>query len=144
MPKKAAVLGCGLVGATMARDLAGDGEFEVTAYDVSQANLDRLKDTPRLKTECRDLGGPEQIKQAVAAADIVVGAMPSMLGFMTLRAVIESGKAFADISFMVEDQTELDGLAKKHGVTAVVDCGVAPGLANIIIGHCCRWGCFSS
>lgn len=136
MPKKAVVLGCGLVGATMARDLAGDGDFEVTAFDVSQANLERLKDTPRLKTECRDLGGPEQIKKAVAAADIVVGAMPSTLGFMTLRAVIESGKPFADISFMVEDQTALDGLAKKHGVTAVVDCGVAPGLANIIIGHC--------
>jgi saccharopine dehydrogenase-like NADP-dependent oxidoreductase len=136
MPKKAVVLGCGLVGATMARDLAGDGEFEVTAYDVSRANLDRLRDIPRLKTECHDLGGPEQIKKAVASADIVVGAMPSTLGFMTLRAVIESGKPFADISFMVEDQTELDGLAKKHCVTAVVDCGVAPGLANIIIGHC--------
>lgn len=136
MPKKAVVLGCGLVGATMARDLAGDCDFDVTAFDVSRANLDRLKDCPRLKTECRDLGGPEQIKRAVADADIVVGAMPSTLGFMTLRAVIESGKPFADISFMVEDQTELDGLAKKHGVTVVVDCGVAPGLANIIIGHC--------
>lgn len=136
MPKKAVVLGCGLVGATMARDLAGDGEFDVTAIDVSQANLERLKGFPRLRTECRDLGGPAQIKQAVANADIVVGAMPSTLGFMTLRAVIESGKPFADISFMVEDQTELDGLAKKHGVSAVVDCGVAPGLANVIIGHC--------
>jgi lysine 6-dehydrogenase len=136
MPKKAVVLGCGLVGATMARDLAADPSFEVTAFDVSQKNLDRLKGFPRLTPQCRDLGGPDQIKKAIADADIVVGAMPSTLGFMTLRAVIESGKPFADISFMIEDQTELDGLAKKKGVTAVVDCGVAPGLANIIIGHC--------
>ncbi len=136
MPKKAVVLGCGLVGATMARDLAADPDFVVTACDISQKNLDRLQGCPRLTTQCQDLGGPDQIKKAIGDADIVVGAMPSTLGFMTLRTVIESGKPFADISFMIEDQTELDGLAKKHGVTAVVDCGVAPGLANIIIGHC--------
>ena len=30
---------------------------------------------------------------------------------------------------------ELDGLAKKHGVTAVIDCGVSPGLSNMIVGY---------
>jgi saccharopine dehydrogenase-like NADP-dependent oxidoreductase len=29
----------------------------------------------------------------------------------------------------------MDALAKAKGVTAVVDCGVAPGLSNMIVGH---------
>jgi saccharopine dehydrogenase-like NADP-dependent oxidoreductase len=29
----------------------------------------------------------------------------------------------------------LDALAKQHGVTAVVDCGVCPGLSNVAIGY---------
>jgi large subunit ribosomal protein L6 len=39
-----------------------------------------------------------------------------------------------DISFMSEDPLQLDGLARGKGVAAVVDCGVAPGLANMITG----------
>ena len=40
-----------------------------------------------------------------------------------------------DISFMPEDFMQLDDLARKNGVTAVVDCGVAPGMSNIILGY---------
>jgi saccharopine dehydrogenase-like NADP-dependent oxidoreductase len=35
----------------------------------------------------------------------------------------------------MEDALGLDELAKKNGVTAVVDCGVAPGSSNIILGY---------
>lgn len=133
--KKAVVLGCGLVGATMARDMAAGSDFEVTVLDAAEKNLQRLSGVKAITTRQADLGTPAAIVSAVAEADIVLGAMPSALGFMVLRAVIEAGKPFADISFMIEDQTELDDLAKSRGVTAVVDCGVAPGLANLIIGH---------
>ena len=40
-----------------------------------------------------------------------------------------------DISFMPEDFLKLDDLARKHDVTAIVDCGVAPGMGNLILGH---------
>ena len=136
MKKTVIVLGCGLVGSTLARDLAADSGFAVAVADVSRANLDRLSAEAGIRTIQTDLSAPERVKQLVADFDLVVGAMPSVLGFQTLRAVIESGKSFSDISFMIEDATELDELAKQHGVTAVFDCGVAPGLANMIIGHC--------
>jgi len=136
MKRKAVVLGCGLVGATMARDLAADPSFEVTAVDSSEKNLRRLAGVPNIGALAVDLGTPERVKAAVTGFDLVVGAMPSTLGFATLRAVIESGKPYVDISFMIEDATQLDALAKKRGVTAVVDCGVAPGLANFVIGYC--------
>jgi saccharopine dehydrogenase-like NADP-dependent oxidoreductase len=40
-----------------------------------------------------------------------------------------------DISFMAEDALQLDGLARDRGLTAVVDCGVAPGLSNLAVGR---------
>jgi lysine 6-dehydrogenase len=136
MTKKALVLGAGMVGATIARDLAADDRLRVTAADVSQKNLDRLAGVPNLTTLRADLGSPERIRALVKDFDIVAGALPSILGLQTLRAVIEAGKPYADISFMAEDPEPLDARAKERGVTAVVDCGVAPGLANMIIGHC--------
>ena len=135
MKRKATVLGCGLVGATMARDLATDGDFEVTALDVNSENLRRLEAAPNIRIRQADLGRPEKVKAAIEGCDIVVSGLPSVFGFQTLRAVIESGKPFCDISFMPEEALELDRLAKQHGVTAVVDCGVAPGLSNMIVGH---------
>jgi saccharopine dehydrogenase-like NADP-dependent oxidoreductase len=136
MKKKVIVLGCGLVGATIARDLAADPDLDVTVADVSRRNLDRVARTPGLATRESDLGSRAAVAEAIAPFDVVAGAMPSALGFMVLQAVIEAGKPFCDISFMPEDPLELDARAADRGVTAVVDCGVAPGLANLVIGRC--------
>jgi saccharopine dehydrogenase-like NADP-dependent oxidoreductase len=57
------------------------------------------------------------------------------MGFQTLRTVIEAGKKVVDISFFGEDPFQLDELAQTAGVTAVVDCGVAPGLSNMMLGY---------
>ena len=40
-----------------------------------------------------------------------------------------------DISFFPEDPFQLDDLARKNNVTVITDCGVAPGMGNIILGH---------
>jgi lysine 6-dehydrogenase len=40
-----------------------------------------------------------------------------------------------DISFFPENALNLDDLAKKHGVTVAVDCGIAPGMSNLFLGH---------
>ncbi|MCC7291102.1 MAG: saccharopine dehydrogenase NADP-binding domain-containing protein [Phycisphaerales bacterium] len=135
MAKKVVVLGCGMIGATMARDLAYEGRFDVVALDVDERHLAMLDGLRGCCTGRADLSDVAALKRAVAEADVVVGAMPSRFGFQTLRAVIEAGKPFADISFMPEDALQLDALARKRGVTAVVDCGVAPGLANLLIGR---------
>jgi lysine 6-dehydrogenase len=136
MKKKAIVLGCGLVGAAMARDLAADSDFEVAVADVSEGNLSKIASVANLRAIRSDLSSTEKLKAIIEPFDIVVGAMPSSLGFQTLRTVIECGKSLCDISFMIEDPTELDSLAKQRGVTVVFDCGVAPGIANMIIGYC--------
>ena len=136
MPK-AVVLGAGLVGSVMAADLAEDEAFEVTLADLRPEALRRAQAATanRLSTCEVDLSDPARVRETVAPFDIVLGALPSTIGYQSLRAVIEAGKSYCDISFMSEDALELDEQARSRGVTAVVDCGVAPGLSNMIAGH---------
>ncbi|MBL0209789.1 MAG: saccharopine dehydrogenase NADP-binding domain-containing protein [Holophagaceae bacterium] len=124
------VLGAGRVGATMARDLAPD--FQVTVADVSDAALSRLQG---LGTRKADLSTPAGVAEAVEGADLVIGAVPGFMGFETVKAVLEAGKDIVDISFFPEDPFLLDGLATQQGRVAVMDCGVAPGCGNILLGH---------
>jgi saccharopine dehydrogenase-like NADP-dependent oxidoreductase len=133
---KLIVLGCGLVGGPMAIDLASEPTFEVTAVDRNQEALNALASRAgSIKTERRDLGDPKEIGALIADHDIVLNAVPGFMGFETLRAIIEAGKNVVDIAFYPENPFDLDELAKARGVTAVVDCGVAPGLSNMLVGH---------
>lgn len=135
MKKNAIVLGCGLVGATMARDMAADPDFAVTAADIREDSLRRATSIAKVTAQELDLSDPARVRAAVRDHDIVLGALPSRLGVQTLQAVIDAGKPYCDISFMPEDALVLDAAAKAAGVTAVVDCGVSPGLSNLLIGH---------
>ncbi len=137
MSQRAVVLGCGLVGATMARELARESGFEVTAADLSEPNLRKVAQQGRVATLKLDLSDPECVAKTVGDFDIVLGALPSRFGFQTLRAVLQAGKPYCDISFMPQDAMELDKIAKEHRDTAVVDCGVSPGLSNMMVAIGC-------
>jgi saccharopine dehydrogenase-like NADP-dependent oxidoreductase len=132
---KAIVLGCGLVGGLIAKDLAKDKDFQVTVADINEKKLDELTKETDIRGIKTDLSSSEAIRKIVVDQDIVIGAVPGFLGFNMLRSVIEAGKNIVDISFMAEDTLSLDELAKKNGVTAVVDMGVAPGMSHMIVGY---------
>jgi len=132
---KAIVLGCGLVGGLIAKDLAKDKDFQVTVADIDEGKLNKLTKGLGIQEVKVDLSDSEAIKKIVGDKDIVIGAVPGFLGFNMLRSVIEAGKNVVDISFMAEDTLSLDELAKKKGVTAVVDMGVAPGMSHMIVGY---------
>ena len=129
---KIIILGAGLVGGPMARDMAADKEAKVTAVDVSSKALDRLKKFPRIITVREDLADTRNLKKAIRDADLVISAVPGFMGFKTLRAVLEEGKNAVDIAFFPEDPFALDRLARTKRLTAVVDCGVAPGMSSIL------------
>jgi lysine 6-dehydrogenase len=133
--KRIAVLGCGLIGNVIARDLASDPGIDVTVFDRSEEALARLASVPGITTGTADLADADSIRRAVASADVVVGAVPGFLGRNMLRSVISAGKPIADISFAPEDPLDLDDEARSAGVTAVVDCGVSPGLSNFAAGR---------
>lgn len=129
------VLGSGLVGAPMAVDLSRNKQFNVEVADIDPQSLKRLEKKYRIKGIRKDLSKPETVKKLVSGYDMVINAVPGFMGFRTLKAIIEAGKNVVDIAFFIEDPFELDKLAKKKNVTAIMDCGVAPGMCNILIGY---------
>lgn len=133
--QKIIVLGSGLVGAPMALDLARDPKFLVSVADISTEALQKCDVNKAIHTVQADLSDAGRVKELVADQDIVLNAVPGFLGYQTLRAVIEAKKDVVDIAFFPEDPFMLDEHARRNGVTAIVDCGVAPGMSNVLVGH---------
>ncbi len=129
------VLGSGLVGKAIIKDLAQERDFHITAVDINKENLEEVKAEQRVNCIQADLREASRLMSLVEKCDLVVSAVPGFMGFETLRTIIEAGKNVVDIAFFGEDPFLLDDLAKSKGVTAVVDCGVAPGLSNVIVGY---------
>jgi len=132
---KILILGAGLIGGPMALDLANDPNFQVTVADINKDVLQALADSHPVKPIQMDLSFPDEVTRLVAGYDMVINAVPGFMGFNTLKAVIEAGKDVVDIAFFIEDPFELDELAKEKNVTAIMDCGVAPGMCNVLIGY---------
>jgi saccharopine dehydrogenase-like NADP-dependent oxidoreductase len=130
---KIVVLGAGMVGRAMAMDLAH--KHQVTVADISEENLKRLLGKPDIITRKADLSKKANIQELIKDCELVVNAVPGFMGYKTTEAVIEMGKNIVDISFFPENGLELEQLAKEKGVIAVIDCGVAPGMGNVILGH---------
>lgn len=133
MKKRIVVLGAGLVGSAIARDLSK--VHDVTSIDNNPRAFEKFGQYPNIETVTANLDDPQKIKALIGDFDLVVGAVPGFMGYQTMKAVIEAGKNMVDISFMSEDFLQLNGLAQKHKVSVVADCGVAPGMGNIILGH---------
>jgi len=135
MKKKVVVFGCGLVGRVIVRDLSRDDELSVTVVDRSESALESVERLPLAERLVTDLSDPTELARVASRHDLVVGALPGFLGFASLRSVIDVGVPYVDISFMPEDPLLLHEAAVSKGVTAVVDCGVAPGMSNLIVGR---------
>ncbi len=128
------VLGAGMVGSAIAIDLAKN--HTVTVTDFNQNALDKIQSKFKtITTLLLDITDKIALQKTITPFDLIICAVPGFLGFETLKAIIEAKKNVVDISFFPENSLDLNKLAKENSVTAIVDCGVAPGMGNFILGH---------
>ena len=132
---KITVLGAGLVGAPMAVDLAKDKEFDISVVDVNIDNLNKIEKSYSITKIQKDLSDHESVKEVIGNSNIVVNAVPGFMGFEILKTIIDTGINVVDIAFFPEDPFVLGDVAKEKGVTVIMDCGVAPGMSNILVGY---------
>lgn len=131
---KIIVLGAGMVGSAMAIDLAKT--HQVTSADLDTKSLEKIQSKlPDIKTLQMDVTKKEALIKVLQKFDLIICAVPGFLGFQTLKTIIEAKKDVVDISFFPENALELNELAAQNKVTAIVDCGVAPGMGNILLGY---------
>ena len=132
--KKVIVLGSGMVGSAMAIDMAH--QHRVTLIDIDKKVLEKAKQKcSSLDIQQMDVTNADALHKMIKPYDLVICAVPGFLGFETIKTVINTGMNLVDISFFPENPLDLDALAKKKKVTAIVDCGVAPGMNNLIAGY---------
>ena len=129
------ILGAGLVGTPIALDLANNPAFTVTLVDKCEAALKRAQKHPRIQAEIRDLSNAAKVSEIVKPFDLVLSAVPGFRGFQTLEAIIDAGRNVVDIAFSPEDPFLLHKKALQKNITAIVDCGVAPGMSHLLTGY---------
>lgn len=128
MTKKILVLGGGRQGRVIAEDLAKD-------HSVTVADSRELTDIEGVKTIVTDLSHFDELCFHMASYDLVVGALPAALGYQAAQAAIAAQRSYVDIAFYEEDAAELHDQAKAAGVAIMPDCGLAPGISNLVIGR---------
>jgi saccharopine dehydrogenase-like NADP-dependent oxidoreductase len=131
--KKIIILGAGMVGKAMAIDLSK--KYKVKSIDIDKESLDFLSNNYEIESELVDVTNEQALSAAIKDFDLVISAVPGFLGLETIKRVIKNKKDLVDISFLPEGVMDLDKMAKEHGVTVIMDCGVAPGMPNIIAGY---------
>ena len=132
MKKRVAVLGGGLIGSVVASDLSKDEGLEVVVFDSNPEVVDKLGKCSAFKTFTKDLSKERSVQNLLKDFDIAIGAVPGFLGMKIIREVIEAGKNAVDISFSESDYFVMDKIAKERNLTILIDCGVAPGMSNIL------------
>lgn len=146
---RVAVLGTGLIGRMIMRELAHSQVFsEVLAVDASAeraqdavaaatASAPSRHGLPAVRSVTADLGSYEALVDLLKGVDIAVAALPDSLSFAANKAAVEAGCHLVDLvgAEYPEKRAALDAPAKENGVLVVTGCGVAPGIANVLAGR---------
>jgi len=125
---KILVLGAGLIGAVVARELAKSGA-EVL---VGDRETKRIPGCEYLKMDFADRSSLVDIMSG--GYDVVASAVPGRFGFGVMEAAIRAGVDLVDVSFGEQNSLLLMERARREGIIIVPDCGVAPGLSNLLVG----------
>ena len=137
------VIGAGKQGSACALDLLQ--QPQVTKVILADKAVDSLPDSltpfkadPRLELRRLDLNDETTVRAAMAGVQSVLSAAPYYFNEPLAKLAIETGAHFADLGGNTEivfQQKKLDGAAKAKGVSVIPDCGLAPGMVNILAGE---------
>ena len=134
------VLGAGLQGSACAYDLLQNPA--ITEVRLADQRVDRLPaflqsyiGKGRLTTIQLDVKDAKAVAAAMAGVQSVMCALPYYLNLPMTEAAIAAGAHFCDLggnTEIVQQQQRLTASAEAKGVTVVPDCGLAPGMVNIL------------
>jgi saccharopine dehydrogenase-like NADP-dependent oxidoreductase len=136
---KVLILGCGNIGSVATKDLAKSiSSIGVVVADKSETRAKEVAERigkDNVSWIQLDATNPSKLANALKDFDLVMGFLPGKIGYRLTKACIDAGKDLVDVSFMSENPLALTDNAVKANVTIVPDCGLAPGISNILVGH---------
>lgn len=132
------ILGAGQQGRAIAFDLLQDPDNEVVLADNDPDLLEDVYswlDDARVDLEPVDADRRDEVRAAMEDADVAISALPYRFNLQVTTDAIATRKSLVDLggnNDIVAAQLELDPEAREAGITIIPDCGLAPGLANIL------------
>ncbi len=136
---KILVLGYGNIGSVLAADLAES--MPSSTFVIAGRRPDRAEEIAvsihkeNVSSIQLDANDFHELVRTMKEFDLVVGTLPANLGYQSVKAAIDAQVDAVDVSYMPENPLTLHEDALKADVTIVPDCGVAPGLSNLLVGH---------
>lgn len=136
---KMLVLGAGLQGSACAFDLLQNPA--VTEVRLGDIQLDQLPDFlapysgKRLIPTPLDVRDREAVLGVMRECDAVMSAIPYYFNLEMAKHAVEAGVHFCDLGGNTEivfQQKKLHQRAAEKGITIIPDCGLAPGMVNIL------------
>jgi lysine 6-dehydrogenase len=133
------VLGAGLQGSACAYDLLQNPN--VTEVRLADLHIDHLPAFLAPYSGKRLIPTPLDVRDHDAAlalmreSDAVMSAIPYYFNYPMARCAVEAGTHFCDLggnTAIVFEQKHLDDDARAKGISVVPDCGLAPGMVNIL------------
>ena len=140
------VLGAGKQGLAAGYDFARFGDAETVtiadanprAAETGAHRLNTLLNTSTVKPENADVTNVNNLRKLMRQSDVCLSAVPYYFNFDLSGLAIESQCHFCDLggnTDIVWKQHGLNDAAKRAGLTIAPDCGLAPGMANILAAY---------
>ncbi|HEX8210660.1 MAG TPA: saccharopine dehydrogenase C-terminal domain-containing protein [Longimicrobium sp.] len=135
------VLGAGLQGSACAYDLLANTDHEVVIADLKVDALPAFLQPylgGRLTAQQVDANDRTGIRDAMEGASAVMSAFPYYFNLGMAVAAVDSGAHFADLGGNTEIVLQQKGLherAREKGLSVIPDCGLAPGMVNVLAEH---------
>jgi lysine 6-dehydrogenase len=136
------VLGAGLQGSACAYDLLQNPDVkEVRLADLHTDHLEPFLapySGKRLIFTPLDVRDTEAVLALMRQSDAVMSAIPYYFNYDLAQLAVQAGVHFSDLGGNTEivfKQKTLDAEAKKKNITVIPDCGLAPGMVNILAEH---------
>ncbi len=133
------VLGAGLQGCACAYDLLRQPEVaRVTLADLDPRRLPaflKKKVGKRLALARIDVKQTARLRRLMRGHDAVMNASPYHFNYAVAKAAVATGLHCADLggnTEIVQRQKTLNAAARKKGLSIIPDCGLAPGMVNIL------------
>ena len=128
------VLGAGIVGRAAAWDMVRRGH-ETTILDINRFAAREVAEEVGCEHGATDVAEPSSLYPALTNADVVVSAVPYRFGLGVASEAVAAGCHYVDFGgnpSVVRRQLALHEGAIAAQVAIVPDCGLAPGLANVL------------
>ena len=131
---KALVLGAGMMGNALAYDLV-NSDFETTIADVDKQKTEEVASFTGCNPVVLDVTQENNVKSLMEECNVAISAVPYFFNYKLAQTAVEAGCHFCDLggnNDIVNKELSLHEKAVKNNVLVVPDCGLAPGMANVI------------